>query len=219
MNRKLKALGLALVVVFAMSAVVASAASAKQLHSGSTTGITHLTGTQIGATNQLHLENGTPVKCTTALFDATYNGTTVSELTVTPTYSGCTAAGQKAEIHMNGCTYTITTPAGSADAYTATVHLVCPAGKDVVITVPTAGCTVTIQAQTPTVPTIDLTDVTTAVANQDDILLKSTVEGVHYTTVGGGVCGAAGKGKLTGEVTVKAYENAAHTIQRDLAIF
>jgi hypothetical protein len=220
MTRKLKMLGLALVAVFAMSAVGASAASAVLLHSNSTGTFTHITAHQIGA-NQFDLANGTPVKCGTVLFDATFHGTTASDLTVTPTYSSCTAAGQKAEIATNGCTYTITTPTETEplnkDNYHAVVHLVCPAGKSVEIKVPTAGCTVSVAAQTPT-GVLDLTNVTSAVANKDDITIKSTVS-AKYTTVGGGICGAAGTGALTGEVTATAFSDAEHKIPADLAIF
>jgi hypothetical protein len=219
MTRKLKALGLALFAIGVIGAIGASAASAKLFHSTSTSGTTYITGTQIGATIQTHLANGTPTKCTTVVYDATYAGTTASDLTMTTTYSGCTAAGQKAEIKTNGCTDRITTPTEispfGGDHFDAVVHLVCPAGKDVEVVVPTAGCTITMQPQTLGV--VDLTNVTTALANQDDILLKWTGE-YKYTTVGGGICGAGGTGKITGEVTLKAYDNATHTIQKDLWI-
>ena len=43
MNRKLKALGLALFAAFAMSAVAAQGASAHDFHSSSESGVTHLT--------------------------------------------------------------------------------------------------------------------------------------------------------------------------------
>jgi hypothetical protein len=224
MTPKLKMLGLALVAVFAMNAVGASAASAVQLHSNTTSGTTHITGIpQIeGIPNQFDLANGTPVKCTTTVFDATYTGTTTSDLTVTPTYSGCTAAGQKAEINMGGCTYTITTPTLVApletkDHYDAVAHIICPAGKEIVINVPTAGCKVFVKAQAAG-GVIDLTNITSPEANKDDILIKSTVTAT-YTTEKGGICGAAGTGNLTGEITAKAYNNALHTEQRDLAIF
>lgn len=216
MNRKLKALALALGVVFAMSAVGVSAASAASYHSGSASGTTFLTGTQIG-TNSFDLANGTSVKCTTIVYDASYAGTTASELTIVPTYSGCTAAGQAATAEIN-CHYKATTPTltdlfGKAHQVT---HTQCTGPSVNKFKVPTAGCEIIIAEQTPTNPLVDLTSVNSGTPNQDDITLKSTVEGVHYTTVGGGICGAAGQGKLTGEITLKAYSNAAHTSQVDL---
>jgi hypothetical protein len=216
MKRRLKALGLALLAVSAVCALTASAASAKQIHSNATSGTTYITGVQSG-TNEFDLANKTPIKCTSAIFDASYAGTTASELTVTPTYTGCTAAGQKAEVKTTGCTYTITTPTEvSVDFFDAKAHLTCGA-KSIEIIVPTAGCSVFIAAQTAG-GEIDFTNVTSGSANQDDITLQWTVTAL-YTTVGGGICGLAGEGVLTGKVTVKAYNSALHTEQRDLAIF
>lgn len=219
MTRNLRILFLVVVVALTASAVLASAATAKNWHSTSGSGTTHITGTQIGTTNW-DFANGTTFKCSTTVIDATFSGTTAGELTATGTISGCTAAGQAATFDMNGCTYTITTPTEIAplngDNYDAVVHLVCPAGAKMKITVPTAGCTVEIAPQTPTNPVVDLTNNTGAVPK--DVVLKWTLEGIHYTTIGGGICGAAGQMKLTGEYTLRAYSNATHTAQVDLFI-
>jgi hypothetical protein len=217
MIQKLNILGLALAAIFAISAADASGASAVSLHSNSTSGSTFITGVQIGV-NQMDLANGTPIKCVSAVFDASFAGTTASQLTVTPTYSGCTAAGQKIEVKLNGCDYLVTTPTKTAvDSYHAVVHLVCPAGKSVALDVPTAGCSVLLAAQTAG-GVVDLTNVTSAEANKDDIVLISTLS-TKYTTAGGGICGAGGTGSLTGESTYRAYSDAAHIVQSDLAIF
>jgi hypothetical protein len=219
MTHKLRILGLALAAIFVLSASGASGAAAVLLHSNSTSGTTHITGIQIG-TNQIDLANGTPYKCAIVIFAATYTGTTASELTLATALDSCTTAGQKAEIKPNGCVDKITTPVAAepkdGDHFTATVHLVCPAGKEVELLNPTAGCSVTMPPQTLGV--VDLTNITTSTANQDDTLLKWTAK-YKYTTVGGGFCGAAGIGSFTGEVTLRAYADAAHSVQRDLAIF
>jgi uncharacterized protein (DUF58 family) len=86
MNRKFKALGLALAAVFAMSAVAASAASAAEfhsnkkhtiLHAGQTTTHTFTVGSGFGS-----------ITCTTAEF----NGTAVNETEPTQTVTRPTAA-------------------------------------------------------------------------------------------------------------------------------
>jgi hypothetical protein len=211
MTRKLKILGLTLLALLAITAVVASAASAAQFHSESTSGTTFLTGTQVG-TNQFDLANGTPVKCTGVVLDSSYAGTTASDLTVTPTYTGCTAAGQKAEIKTNGCTYTTTTLVlVELDKHTILVHVVCPAGKSIEVNVPTAGCSVKMAAQTGG----GLIHITTETTFLRIFRQKYTVS-ISYTTTGGGICGAAGSANLTGEVSVKGYKNAAHTEQVSL---
>jgi hypothetical protein len=219
MTRKLKTLGLMLLALLAIGAVSAAAASAAQWHSNTGSGTTHITGTQIGTT-EFVLANKTVFKCTFAVMDATYSGTTASDLTLTTTKSGCTAFGQKAEIKTNGCVDTLLEPTEIApldqDHYDAIKLLVCGAGKKVELVVPTAGCTVSIAAQTAG-GVVDLTNITSPEANKDDVVFTSTAT-TKYTTEGGGICGAAGTGASTGSFTLKAYNNVAHTEQRDLAI-
>jgi hypothetical protein len=215
MTRKPKALGIALVAVFAMSAVVASAASAKEIHSGASP--TYIHGLQTSF-NIFELTNEAPTECVSTTYEAGYPGTTASSLFMTPTYANCKSFGQKSTIDMNGCDYLFATPVIGADSdhYTSSVKILCPTAGGVKqkIEITATGCTVTIEEQTPTSPLIDITNVTTATANQDDLLLKSTLTGIKYTSTGG-PCGASGEGKFTGEVTLKAYSNA-HTTQVDL---
>lgn len=216
MKKSLKSFELILAAMLVVSVLGASSASAKHIHSGSTSGTTFLTGTQIG-TNAFDMENGTLIKCSIAVFDASYAGTTASELTVTPTYSACTFAGQAVSIDMGGCQYTVATPAlvGDNDHYTSVMSIVCNTGGDIAITIPTSGCALTIKGQTPGVPTLNLTNITTG---PKDIQWKWGVEGISYTTPGGGICGNAGKMKITGEVTFRGYSDAAHSAQVDLFI-
>lgn len=221
MDRKPRFLVLALAAALALCSALPALASAKQFHSTITGGATHtfITGIQVG-TNNLDLENGTNGKCTSVVLDASYAGPTASVVTFTPTFSGCTMAGQNASINFNDCTFKVTTPAIGADNdhYTASADIVCATGGDIEINVPTAGCSVTIKAQTPGTPLVDLENVTTASANQDDILMTSTIAGIAYSTTGGGICGAAGVAKYTGQITFKGYSNSAHSSQVDLWI-
>jgi hypothetical protein len=139
MTRNLKALGLALVAVFAMSAFAASAASAAEFHSEGE-------GTTVEASQvATHVFKTTAgeITCSTATFKGTQATKTASSITVTPTYPKGTChiiifGTVSAEVNMNGCEYKLYS-SGSAD-------VLCPAGKKAIVTA--AGCTVEVGAQT-----------------------------------------------------------------------
>jgi hypothetical protein len=212
MTAKLKAFGLVLVAAFAFSALAASAASAAEPHSGSASGTTYLTGTQIG-TNQLDTEGGN-IKCSTVGLSASYAGTTAAQVKVIPAYSGCTAYGLTAHVEMNGCYYLLTSAA-------STIDVECEAGKGPITIKPTQGgvavCTVDV-AGSQTVPT----KVTNIAGTPDDLTLTPESSTIKYTVTyptTGTKCGAAGAhsdGTYTGSVTAQAYENPAHTAQVNL---
>jgi hypothetical protein len=160
MTQKLKALGLALVAVFAMSAVVASAAQASNFQSGTGTYPTTVTGEEIsgpvtGVTVLKH-EFKTAlgvIKCTPAEFTGTLTAAS-TQFTVAPTYgnttagTGCTIAGTAGPVvHMNGCDYLFTAGTTASGVTPISTHLVCPEGKHIVVTVKT-GCEDTIFPQT-----------------------------------------------------------------------
>ena len=85
-------------------------------------------------------------------FDSTTKTGPAKELTVTPTFSGCTAFGFAATITTNGCTYQLGQPEGFEDEWEGGFTIKCPAGKAIVIKVDNvfAKCTVEIGEQTPT---------------------------------------------------------------------
>ncbi len=143
MTRNLKTLGLALAAVLALSAVVASAASAapKLTPEPEEYPVT-VKGSQ-STTNVFSLEGGRKVECTTATFEGTINSKAEAEeskLTLTPTYSGCTATilgnVDLTTITMNGCKFRFTFTEPTAGAIKAEgweftgkeLHLECPAG-------------------------------------------------------------------------------------------
>lgn len=107
MTRNLKTLGLALVAVFAMSAVVAQAAMAEGTITtgGGYTGT--IQGTQTGS-NVLAI-GIREIKCTGAELTGSLNekeNKTEGKATITPTYTGCTGALETtAEVTTNGCDY------------------------------------------------------------------------------------------------------------------
>lgn len=159
MTRNLKALGLALVAVFAMSAIAASAASAQQ---GTLTsdGPVTLTASEKkpeeGGVNKL-TAFGAEVTCPGSTYTA-HKVLTQAETeagkkhepipvpattaTLTPHYKqtnhNCVATfGWIATIDMNGCDYVIhlgETTGGVAGTYGVTVDVKCPAGKSITVT-------------------------------------------------------------------------------------
>lgn len=158
MTRNLKALGLALVAAFAMSAVVASAASAESAFKfKSNTANPILTATQHGSNVDVFTTDAGTVSCNTANYVGSQAGTETNEIEVAPTYSGCTAFGFiGVPIHTNGCKYRFTTGTKTGSDFEGSVHIVCPTTTSpshkqhvIEITAPFS-CTVTVPGgQTP----------------------------------------------------------------------
>lgn len=156
MTRKIKGLGLAFVAIAAMSMVAAAGAQATQLHATTpNTASIFAERTAQDTINRFTTVSGT-VQCTTSTFEGTAEQAssqqvTTDDLTVTPTYSGCTAFGLAAQVVMNGCQYRLTgtdnTAAGATfPNKTAEVDVVCTAGKQIEIKA-VGGCTVTVPSQ------------------------------------------------------------------------
>jgi hypothetical protein len=219
MRRNLKALGLALVAVFALSAVAASAALAVPKFTSST----DWTVLSASAKNSQVFEdeaNGVSLNCTSVGGSGSMS-TDQTTVTFTPTYgvttdttgaSNCkgTIAGFTVDlqVHMNGCDYLFTAAAGDG-----TVKVECPVGKQIEITCDILGAwrqCIDIAAQTPTVPTVDFTNGTKVEAGKTvwDVTLKSTATGVTYTKTGLAGSGTFHSAKYTGEVTVTAKDTA-----------
>jgi hypothetical protein len=141
MNRKLKALGLALVAVFALAAMSAATASAEEFHSE--TAHTTYTGAQVA--EDIFTVNAGTVKCKKAEYAGTQSVATSKEATVSPTYKECTAFGfVNTTIDVNGCGYIFTRTPVNGDE--SSIHIECPAGNSIVVTA--FNCEVTVPAQT-----------------------------------------------------------------------
>jgi hypothetical protein len=144
MTSKLKALGLALVAVFAMSAVAASAASAQN-------GIFTSDGpaTLIGTPTGTEVENsitafGKTVTCPKVIYtghkanvtphEAIPSGAT--EVTLTPHFGVCAMGAFPVTVDMNGCDFVIAIKetTGVADQYNLHTTVKCPAGQHLVVT-------------------------------------------------------------------------------------
>jgi hypothetical protein len=211
MSRKLQILLLGTAIAAASGAflIADAGAASDEFHSGAST-FTFVTGGEIGET-VFDFSAGS-LKCKSLHMEGGYSGTTASDLTLTPTPTECSFLGASATVDMNGCAITITTPVEGIDSdhYASTLDLVC-GSNEMVVTV--GGCTVKVGSQ-QFANGVDLTNNTGAVPNKD-VTLKWTAQGVTYTTTGTG-CGSGGStGKITGEATLKAYKNAAHSEQVD----
>jgi hypothetical protein len=146
-----------------------------------------------------------------------------STVLVIPHYTECTTSlGTAATVHTNGCEYRFAVTAGSGDTFTGTADVVCPAGKEIVVT---AGlCNVDIKAQTG-LNGFTYTNITTAEANKDDITIDVVSKNVHSVITNVFGCPAEGpfpktvtNGKYVSKVTVRGFNDPDTGVQRDLWI-
>jgi hypothetical protein len=198
---KLKFLGLALVAVFAMSAVGASAASAVEFHVEKAPA--QITVNQEGTSNGFDVQFG-EVKCTTATYDATTKTvTTETTIELTPHYTGCTFAGVATEVHHGNCKFVIHIT--GTDQGTVTID--CPVGEEITVTGGTK-CTVHIPSQD--VGEITLTNIPGNGGTTREITAHlNSLTKIKYTQTPGtgvGKCTSltTEEGKYTGTATVKA---------------
>jgi hypothetical protein len=211
MIRNLKVLGLALVAAFALSAVVASAASA---HFTSSSDSATLTSTALN--NQIFKTTGTlgenaEVSCTAVGVTGGPFGTDETELTVHPEYGGtCTVNIEglgllSAEIDTAGCNYVFTTTA------TNNIHIECETGKQIEVTAFILGkfrkC-LDVHAQTPTTALVDYHNGTNASTGKMDVEVESTVEGITYEKTGSCAFGVTegNDAKYEGNATVTCHD-------------
>lgn len=214
MIRNLKAFSLALGAIFALSAVVASAASAEF-----TTGTDSTTLTAKALTNQVFAITGTPgenaeVSCKKISVTGTAP-TATTEITVTPKYEECTISDEhtginvNADIETNGCDFLFTTHENE------NVHIVCPEGKSIEVKptiLGTARKCLDVHAQTPTVNVVTWTNGTNPETGKMDVTIDSKVEGITWEKTG--LCAGettrneGNDAKYTGSVTVTGEEGA-----------
>jgi hypothetical protein len=217
MIRNFKALGLALVAVFAMSAVVASAASATAgtLTAGGKTAIAtaeQTTGHKFTLTDHKIGEGFATTECTTAVFTGTEGVTDgATSVRAHPIYEGCKAFGLNATITTTGCDYVLNTgtPAEGGGWHVVT-DVVCAstAGTPHVIKIVTATCEVQVGSQTGLA--------TSSVTNSGggtDLLLNTNISGITYNVTKDGIgcplsgTGVKSQGDYTGTTTVQAHDS------------
>ena len=206
MMRNLKVLGTAVVAVLAMSAFVASAASADTFQSEG--GVkASLTGAQV-TTNILKTTAGS-AECKTATFTAT-TASGVSEVPAVPAYSSCTCIGIACTVSMNGCSYVLRI--NGAGSTTGTADVVCPEGKEITLT--SAKCIVHVPAQAG-LATVTYSN--SGATTTREVVLTLNIAGIKYshTKVGEGIgsctSGSGTTGTLTGSVKATGVTDGTAT--------
>lgn len=208
MTRNLKVLGLALMAVFAFSAMAASAASAQEQGMLTTEAGNPVTldATETGVEANSLTAFGEKVECPGSSYDGHEVGSTTNPVpnkattaTITPTYNQATCVAtpgpHKATVTTNGCDYVFhvgeTTPAGNKEGtYGVTADVVCPATKSIIVDVYFASgnenikvCEVTIGPQT------GLAGGHLTNTPSEDVDVTGTFKGIKASK--SGLCGAA----------------------------
>lgn len=224
MTRNLKALGLALVAVFAMSALVVSAAQAEEVKHTFTSEVTPtvLTGKQETGTKHAFTvgtgANAHTTTCEKAEFAGTQEGKEANTVTLKPTYSECSASGLgAATVRTNHCAYVFQSDTVTSED--AAVEVECAEGSSIEVEVPSVGVTLHIGAQTPAGGN-HYTNLAEhpAAGGKMAVTAKTTVSGVHYTCSGGGCFlleggGTGSNGTYTGESWVTGYNDTGSKLE------
>ncbi|HMJ72166.1 MAG TPA: hypothetical protein VK471_02250 [Solirubrobacterales bacterium] len=204
MIRNLKALGLALLAIFATSAVAASAASANPQFFSEMEDTT-LTGSQgLAMANILTTDLG-ELKCNVARFDGTMEPAETTTLTLKPTYEECKQAGENAVVTLHGCSYLFHL-GENTETFEAKMDIECPDGEKIVIDTPECATTIPPQAG---LGEVKFTNEGAAATRA--IVADLKIGGIDYVEHGAGCPNetvTTNNGTYTGLITVKG-ENAA----------
>jgi hypothetical protein len=208
MIRKLKAMGLALVAVFAMSAVVASAAQAFTFHSEAEH--TLLNASQ-STTHEFTAGSGFgAISCETATFAGTAASASAATQTITPTYGNCKdSLGRTADVNTNECTYTFEVTGEAGGVFSGNTDIACP-GSPIEIKVTNTSkevkCTITVAAQENVGP-VKFENVANG-----DVKVISEANNVKNTTSGGLLnCGVSNGTHTAGTYTGDAITAGTNT--------
>lgn len=215
MIRNLKVLGLAITAVLALSAVGASMASADAFKSEAAP--VTLTGTTDPGTTETFKTTAGSVTCHGS-YVGTVNATSTTTLSVTPSYSGCTALGfPGSQVHVNGCSFLFhITP--TAGVKTGTVDIVCPEGQSIKVTALSVGtlkCTIDVPAQTG-LATVTYSNAGAASGSTREVTVSAVINNLHYlhtselaTGLGKCTAGTGTDGKYEGKALVTGEEDKA----------
>ena len=198
MKGKLGVLGIAILAVYAFGPVAVAGAWGEDVYTFESSHLT-LEGSQ-AEVSEFETAIGT-VKCEEATFEATIEEKELSELTVTPAYSKCKAGELSVTVDMNGCKFAFGTPEDTEaeppfDMHAAVSIVNCSSA--IKITVPF--CTVQIPEQTPSTPTVGLTNTN---SEPFEATVTPTVEGFSYSY--SGLCGS-------GSASDGVYRGAVKTV-------
>lgn len=192
MTRKLKVLGLALVAMFAMSAVAASAQAAKFQAAEYPASIT----AHSAESDNFFVTDVGVVECSTHHFEGGANEATTT-LTVSPTYENCEAFGLNAEVDTNNCQYVFHLAEGGGPVYTMNVDIDCAVSTET-IEVITPACVVTVGEQK------GLSHVLAENAG-GDVAIEAAVGGIKYNKTGALCSGTGFAGEYFGTALVEGF--------------
>jgi hypothetical protein len=150
-----------------------------------------------GEGHTLAMEGGFNVKCASVSYSGGELAEPSEQLTLTPTFSSCTAAGTAATVSPEGCTLRFHAGAKTGETtYAGTTDVVCPAGKAIVVTALAGNCVAQVGAQN-SLSADTYTD--SPEAKPPTATAKIALTGVKYTvTKDGFLCPFAGVGEKTG---------------------
>lgn len=170
MTRNLKTLGLAVMAMFALTAVAASAAQAIEFHSEIEN--TTVTASTEAGSNSVFDAAGSSISCASATFTGSQAAKTSPTLTVTPVYSNCTFLGVVGvPVETNGCQYTF-----NANGEVAITGASCTA-----ITFQAVGCKVEVGKQSG-LKEVTYTNLGTGAGRE--VTVTPHVTGITYTSSG-----------------------------------
>jgi hypothetical protein len=216
MTRKVKALGLALVAVFAMGALVAQGAQAHEFKAASAPAV--ITGEfdpgPPASKDVFTIEEGAglSVSCESGKFEGTQATSPTPSLTITPTYgsttapTGCVAAGAAATVHTQHCAYVFSGTTNEAGDAAVEVECEGASENEILVTVPALGVTLHIAAQKPG-GGVHYTNVETG--GHKEVTVTATAKEIKTTCTGLGCffVGSTVKTKYEGKETVKGFKD------------
>lgn len=208
MKGKIKAVGMAIIAVFAMSAVAASGASAETLFTADKYPVLGKGETE-GEVNTFTLDE-TQVECSDLTGEGTIEEDT-PELTLATVFGECSTSGTSIKGHQNGCEFLFSAGEHVAeDTYAGSAEMVCPEGKEIIFTLPESGslCAVHLPPQGP-LGGVTYTNVT---GQPSEVTVDAQIEGiVGVTTQESIFCPLSGgefdDAILEGQVIVRGYED------------
>jgi hypothetical protein len=219
MIRKFKSFGLAVVAVFAMSAIVATMAQATAGTLTTEGKTVTATAEQVGeheftlTDHEIEPAKFFSFKCKKAIFTGTAGVTDgATSMTVHPVYSECTIFGGPVTITTTGCDYLLKTGTPTATGgWHATTDIVCAAGS--VIKIVSGTCEIQVGAQTG----LATSEVTNSGGEKTamDLLIHTKITGLVYNVTKDPIgcflkgTGVKSKGDYTGTTTVKAHESVS----------
>jgi hypothetical protein len=228
MIRYAKPFGTMVLAAFLLVAVGAAPASAlKEIRTAEAPRI--ITGAQNAEAPFVFKGAAGEMKCTTASIEGTMLKTDQPSLKVVPVFSGCSVAGFKADVTTTGCSFVYTyeeivvKTEKTGDTHTpGPMHIVCDAGKQILVTPTFLGasvCTLEVPAQTPTEPEVDHK----VHGMPSEVMVTYKVKQLQYTVKGGGAtCGGEGlhkDGAFSGAQDAKGYESNAGKEGAQVAIW